>query len=412
VTEQQLACRASRGSSLIGTNIRSDMRKLDQLVSWRTMKVCLITAALAVSALAISSAATAATGRTTTSHALSIPVQSAPEVLPATIPFAYVYLTQNGYTDAFYVSGGQVYYWAYTNAGWSPSPFELSSSSPTVEPGTAIAANEQPNDNIAVYYIGTGGQLGNWLYDASQSEWSNGDVGEGEAAAAGSDISVIQHGDAQTVFYIGADNQVWTWSFDGSWSNTELRGEAAVSADGLTSDLQSNGDQQVFYVGRGGQIYSWINNTNQWLNSSIGVGEKAVDGSQLANLLLADGDLDVFYVGANHQVYAWTYTESWANSELGEGGTVAAGSGLAADNQPDGDLAVYYSGPGAKMYNWLFTTSWNNAPIHAKGGTPISAGSAIAVEDQNQSDFNVYYMNNDAVYSWLFDGINWRDTTI
>jgi hypothetical protein len=403
---------ATRGSFANG---RPNSARHENNLGYRPIRAVLVGAALVAAVLASAPSALAGT-RPMPAVAVHVPssftaasgehragaVPDAP--LPATVPVSAVYLA-NGLSDVFFVSGGQVHYWAYTQnpVAWTQHTLD----GEAVKAGTGIAANQQPNGNIAVYYVGSNGEIYNWLYVASDSTWENGVIiRTGEKAAPSTDISVIQNGDEQTVFYVGADDQIWIWSFDVHWTNTELAGDAAVPADGLASDIQSNGYRQVFYTGTNGQIYNWINNTTEWLNGAIGAGEAAVNGSQLTDILLTNGDLDVFYVGTNHQVYVWAYVDHWANHKLGAGGKVASHSGLAADEQPNGYLSVYYAGPGGQMYNWLFTSHWANAPINTSG-TPVQAGSAISVNELDQTDTQVYYLNGDTVWDWWFTGAHW-----
>jgi hypothetical protein len=336
------------------------------------------------------------------------PSRASSGTLPAITPLANLALS-DGDTDVFYFFDGDL---GFSNNG--PNGSTVISSNGVYgnyppKAGTGIAADQAPDGNISVYYVGKNRQIYNYLYVASTEEWEDGIIANGERAAKGTNVSVIEDGDDTTVFYVGADDQIWIWSFDGSWTNTELSGEAAVPTDGLATDLQTNGYQQVFYVGTNGQVYNWINNTSTWLNGAIGDGEAAADGSQIADILQTNGDQDVFYVGTNNQIYTWAYDSGWSNSKLGKGKRVAPESGLAADEAPNGYLSVYYAGTNGQIYNWLYTSSWANGAINSSG-TPASAGSPVDVEELSQSDTDVYYLNDNHIWDWYFDGAHWQNT--
>jgi hypothetical protein len=218
-----------------------------------------------------------------------------PDTLPTKIAVSQVVLT-NGDTDVFYVgSNGQVDVWSYV-AGWTQHQLGTGEK---VKAGTGIAAVQQSNGNISVYYVGSSnGQIYNWLYTTSTG-WINGIIAEGEKAAAGADVTQVQNPNGtQNVYYVGANDQVFNWYFNGAhWSNGQLgAGEAAKPTSGITSVYQpANGDEQVFYVGANGQIYNWLFSTTEgWLNGPIGSGEKAAAGAQLTDVYQSsDGDQNV-----------------------------------------------------------------------------------------------------------------------
>src|SRR5580658_6762284 len=73
----------------------------------------------------------------------------------------------------------------------------------------------------------------------------------------------------------------------------------------VTSDTSN--DQWVYYVGANGQIYKWSWNGTSWTNFAPGAGaQAAANASPTALRDAATGDQWVYYVGANGQIYTWS----------------------------------------------------------------------------------------------------------
>jgi hypothetical protein len=167
--------------------------------------------------------------------------------LPAILPLAYA-VESGGNTFVFYFLHRNLHYFVNEPNGSTENGSASVEGAEPCETGTRIATGLQPNGEPVVYYVAKDRQI--YVFeDVGGNGSANSIIGHGEKSATGTDLSVIQDGDATTLFYVGADDQIWTWSYDGSWTNAELVGDAAVPGDGMAADLQANGYQQIFYVG-------------------------------------------------------------------------------------------------------------------------------------------------------------------
>jgi hypothetical protein len=331
------------------------------------------------------------------------PRAAGPDTLPTKVAVAQVVLT-NADTDVFYVgSNGQVDVWSYAG-GWTDHQLGTGEK---VKAGTGIAAVQQSNGNISVYYVGSSNsQIYNWLFTTALG-WQNAAIGDGEKAAAGADVTQVQNPNGtQNVYYVGANDQVFNWYFNGHWSNGQLGdGEAAKPTSGITSVYQpANGDEQVFYVGASGQIYNWLFSTTQgWLNGAIGDGEQAANGSQLTDVYQSsDGDQNVFYVGANNQIWNWGFTEEWNNEQISHGDPAIAGSGISSVllDASQGTEQVFYTGKTGQTQSSLFDGfTWGKGVIGT--GEAAEAGSALSASIFSGGQENIYYLGaNASVYNW------------
>jgi hypothetical protein len=122
------------------------------------------------------------------------------------------------------------------------------------------------------------------------------------------------------VYYVGANDQIFNWYFNGAhWSNGQLGdGEAAKPTSGITSVYQpANGDEQVFYTGTNGQLQSSLFNGFTWGNGVIGTGEAAQAGSALTASIFSSGQEKIYYMGADSTVNNWEGSPgSWVNYQL------------------------------------------------------------------------------------------------
>jgi hypothetical protein len=97
----------------------------------------------------------------------------------------------------------------------------------------------------------------------------------------------------------------------------------------------------VFYVGINDQIYTWAY-ASGWSNSKLGKGEKVAPVSGLAADEAPNGYLSVYFAGANGQMYNWLYTSYWANAAINSSGSARKGSGALCSElmelAPDAEL--------------------------------------------------------------------------
>ena len=133
------------------------------------------------------------------------------------------------------------------------------------------------------------------------------------------------------MYYVGANDQLFNWYYNGHWSNGQLgHGEAAIAHSGLSALLQPDGYSSVFYTGSNGQIYAWVfSTTTSWGNKVLGVpagvpggttyghGEAAAASSAISAQVFSDGQQNLYYIGADRGVYTWRgNTGTWYNYEL------------------------------------------------------------------------------------------------
>jgi hypothetical protein len=231
--------------------------------------------------------------------------------------------------NVFYVgTDSQVWNWYWNGSGWInrallPAPRETAA-------GGMAAAWRPGGTEADVFYVGANGQIWDWFWNGSA--WKNRALGTGEVAAGlgGRVVAAAWHPDGTeaNVFYIGNDNQIWNWYWDGSsWTNSALgSGEPAAIFSGVAAAWHPDGTEaNVFYVGNDGQIFNWFWNGSNWANGALGTGESAGQftaaasaGSGPVAAWHPDGtEMNVFYIGQDGQIFNWFWNgSSWANSQL------------------------------------------------------------------------------------------------
>jgi hypothetical protein len=236
---------------------------------------------------------------------------------------------------------------------WNDSPTGQPGQPGALEAGNgcAVAAAWQPNNtNANVFYWGADNQIWNWFWNGNQ--WYNCPLGSGQpvlGGTAGRGLAAVwrPNGLSLDVFYVGADGQIWDWYWDGNnWTNKLLAshpGEPAnsINEGGSNTDLavvwMPNAiDANVFYVGADDQIWTWSldGSTNTWTNyalwqkSPLGVFDKprpALDGVAATCLGATEEgstwefQLNVFYSAqSDNQIYSWYSWDGihWTNRQL------------------------------------------------------------------------------------------------
>jgi hypothetical protein len=204
-------------------------------------------------------------------------------------------------------------------------------------------------------------------------------LGAGEPAALGTGLAAYWNpkGTEASVFYVGANRQLYEWSGNGTtWANAMLGdggGEPAAIARDVAAFWHPNGTEaNVFYEGIDGDIHTWAWSGTKWTNSALGAGEGAGLGRGLTAFWYPKGtEANVFYMGANGQIFKWALVGTkWTNSAIGKGEAAGDGTGLAAFWDPKGTQAnVFYVADkgepyNAPVYNWtLIGTKWDNTAL-------------------------------------------------
>ena len=125
------------------------------------------------------------------------------------------------------------------------------------------------------------------------------------------------------VYYVGSDNAIYVWFWNGaSWNDDDLGGVAAPNSS-PSAYTGPNGNHYVYYVGSDGAIHIWFWNGSQWLNQDLGGSVEA--GTSPAAYIGSNGNHYVYYVGSDGAIHIWFWNGSqWLNQDLG--GSVAAGT--------------------------------------------------------------------------------------
>jgi hypothetical protein len=331
----------------------------------------------------------------------------------------------------YYVgSGGQIYTKFFDGTSWSTGPLGS---------GQAAAAGTKPvvvrnalTQAQSVYYVGANGHIWAWFFDGSHP-WVNSEV-PGQPAAAGTSVTAIRvtnTGD-QDLYYVGSDNQIWTsyLPYGGSWGTGRLGVSGGQPVAANTSPVvvrdPVSGRQQVFYVGPEQAIWSWFFDGSKWANARLG-GEKtgqpaAVGASPTAIIVPSNGNQAVYYVGSDKQVWTWFFdgASAWTNGKL-----AGAGTGVEADPTVTPFVVRSFSGNGAqnvyyvsnnsekRVYSWFFDgaagSSWKNGYLDPNPGEKAAAGSPLTVvQDPTNENQSLFYKGaNGGVFTWGFNGTAW-----
>ena len=103
----------------------------------------------------------------------------------------------------------------------------------------------------------------------------------------------------------------------GARLSTLVSGEPAKAGTGMAAVLQTNGNQDVYYVGADNNINAWFWDGHHWSNGPLSGGELAKTGTGMAAVLApSNGNQDLYYVGANSGIYAWYWNGHWNNGPL------------------------------------------------------------------------------------------------
>jgi len=343
---------------------------------------------------------------------------------PARRPVAAVRNPSTGDQNVYYVAAnGQIYDWLDNGSSWKNSAL---GNGAAAAPGTGLTDVEYGGEQN-LYYVGANGQIYNWFYDGSV--WSmNAALGNGEAAAPNTSMAVDRSPTTgtQNMFYVGANGQIYDWFYNGSsWSNGPLgSGEAAAAGTGLADVEYSSGGvvkQNLYYVGANGQVYNWFFDGSSWsMNAALGSGEgeAAAPNTELSVVRNpSTGEQNVYYVGANEQIYNWFYSGvSWTNgaldSGLGHGEAAAPGTGLASvRNLNTGEQNVYYVAANGQVYNWFYNgvSAWSmNAALGSGEAAIAGSGLADVQYAGTGEEQNVYYVGlNSQIYNWFDNGAAW-----
>jgi len=235
---------------------------------------------------------------------------------------------------------------------------------------------------------------------------------------------------AQSVYYVGTDNKIWTWFYAGpgsGWSNGLLPGQTTTVAPGTSLAAlrdPKTGDLWLYFVGTGTEKHIWTMNlaygASTWGYGKVGVGGRPVAANSSPALVRdpTTGRQQVFYVGDNQAIYSWFFdgVNPWANGRLGSGGgTLAApGASPAALMVPATNAhAVYYVGAENQIWTWYFSGAsggaWENGKVIGSGSVAIADPSVTpyvvrSLRDEKQW---VYFVGSDKnVWNWYFDGAN------
>jgi len=266
-----------------------------------------------------------------------------------------------------------------------------------------------------VYYVGADRQMWSWSWNGT---WTNGrliggDAGANVVPAVMRDVATGR----QWAYYIGADRQIWSWYWSGSWGNYRLVGTpAAANSSATVSYDVVSGSQWVYYVANDGQIWHWSWNGSTWTNGPLGAGGQAAANTSPAVVRnLANGHQWVYYVGADGQIWQWWWNgSSWSNARLGTGGQVAANTSPAVVRDlASGAQWVYYTGSDGQIWSWSWNgSSWSNGRLGSGRQSAINTSPAV-VRNPDIGYQWVYYVGSDRqLWSWSWNASSWSNAPL
>jgi hypothetical protein len=227
-------------------------------------------------------------------------------------------------------ANGQIWQWNWFGASWSNAQATTHAAAAGTSPTAIASGGTVGNPAQWVYYHGSDNQIWQWYWSGSGS--TNGALSGGQPIAANTSPTALASGSNannpnQWVYYTGANGQIWQWNwFGASWSNAQATTHAAAAGTSPTAIASGgtvgNPAQWVYYIGSDNQIWQWYWNGSYSSNGVLSGGEPAATNTNPA-VIAAGGTANnptqwVYYRGVDGKIWQWYWNGStWKNGVLG-----------------------------------------------------------------------------------------------
>jgi hypothetical protein len=339
----------------------------------------------------------------------------------------------------YYVgSNGQIWTKFFNGSAWSKG--QLGTGEPAAVGTKPVVVRNAITGAQSVYYIGKESKkVWTWFFDGTGKPWFNSVVSAAsQPAAPGTSVAAIRvpnSGD-QAIYYVGSDSQIWILYLPygmTQWANSKPvvgsgKPAAPNTSPALTRDPLT-GRQQVFYVGDDNAIWSWFYDGAKWENSRMGglaTGTLAAAGASPTALFVpSNQNTIVYYVGIDGLMWNWYYDGTaapWANGKLinppspppqpAEPGVTP----FVVRSFKDERQSLYYMGTDKRVWTYFFDGfKWSDNRLSATdSGEAAATGSPLTVvQDPTNENQGLYYMGVDGnIWSWGFGGTAWYNGPI
>jgi hypothetical protein len=284
----------------------------------------------------------------------------------------------------YYVgTNGNIWQWYW--GGSSSSNTALSGGQPVAantSPAALKIGGNTSTPRVSVFYTGANNQLQQWYWGGSS--WVNAQLSTGtDAVGAGTSPTAVNYGrdinnPKQSVFYVqGTNSQLREWHWNGSSaSNVALPTGKGVKAGTSPAAVVSGSNPDspkkwVYYVGVDDDIWQWHWDGSRWTNYKLGDADAGAYSTP--SVLLSGRDPDnpkqwVFFKGTSAQVDQWYWNgSSWNWGRLTGQGLMTYSSPTAVNSggSPDGPKQwVYYIGNDGHIWQWYWGGSnWTNGKL-------------------------------------------------
>ena len=342
------------------------------------------------------------------------------------------------------VSGQSIHQLNYDNEVWADS--NVTELSAGVSASTMTAFYTTPNDELHVFYSASSNNHIHQMYQQTEPIliWFDQDLTgltDGEAAMTYSGMSGFSIGNAQYLYFCGADEAIHEYSYgnNGHWSWSDaalptggsdgLCGRVTGSALGewvIAFAAGSSGQRYVYYAVPGvdskgdgvtliDQLYF---NGSTWSNENL---TQAIQGTEGENNTAASGFAIgsapyIFFTGTDKHVHEFSDVSGWTDQDL----TVAAKSaGVTVDGVPAAfvvpgttQIEVYYfAAKNADIHQMTFASNkWKDTDLSsATGGSFIAQfQDIIAFPTTPNNNLHVYSEGeNECEDQLYYNGSSW-----
>jgi hypothetical protein len=293
-------------------------------------------------------------------------------------------------------------YWSNVDGRCISGPTQWSGELALGGSALMIAAGQNADGRIEIFYVGTNNALyHNWQTAVNGTTWAGETRFPNDSAKQ---IAVARNADGRLeIFYVGSNNALyhnWQTSPNGAWAG-ETR-FANDSAKWVAVGRNADGRLEIFYVGTNDGLYhNWQTKAgaNTWAGETRFPNDSA---KMIAVGQNADGRLEVFYVGTNNFLYHNWQTKANATTWAGETRFPnASAQWVAVGQNADGHLEIFYVGTNNALYH-----NWQSAPNSTvwAGETQFPNDSAqyIAADRNPDGRQEIFYVgtNTDLYRNW------------
>jgi hypothetical protein len=219
-----------------------------------------------------------------------------------------------------------VYEFWYTGSTWQATDLTAQTGAPNAASPSALTSLLYPGNEDHVEYVGSDGDVHEFWYNGST--WQTTDLtaqtGAPSAASPSALTSLLYPGNEDHVEYIGSDQHVHQFWYNGTWHTTDLTAQTgapnAASPGALTSLLYNGNQDHVEFIDSVGHVQELWYNGSTWqftdLTAETGA-PLAASPSALTSLLFPGNEDHVEYIGIDQHVHEFWYNGSqWETTDL------------------------------------------------------------------------------------------------